>query len=334
MEVDWSLYEGFICNGVAGNKRETAINDSVNAFMTGMVDDPGYQEYSMINGQITPIIASRKTTIKCEIKAPPSTNIHIGDMIECFDEHWIVVELHADKVGIISGEMWLCNNTLRFQNRSTAVISRHCVIDDGTYSKKSSDPDVFVMTNTYKIYITIDDATKRLFVDKRLSFGQIYSSEGEPILEVYKIIGIDIKSKNFGAGSHLMVITVQRDVYNPQTDSISENICDIFANNKDDATPSVTGNCEIAGRDTIRLGTSRKYTAIFTDESGAIVATATPVWAVTVPDGITYDISGTECTIKVPLSEKYVGATITISLSDTENVFGNYDKKVQVITVG
>lgn len=334
MGVNWPLYEKLLGNGMATNRREVAIDESVNAFVNGMVDDPAYQENATVDGEKTPIVASRKSTIMCAIKAPPSTDLHIGDMVECFNEHWIVVELYVDKVGIINGEMWLCNNVLRFQNRSIAVISRHCVIDNGTYSKKSSDPDAFVMANTYKIYITIDDATKKLFVDKRLAFGQIYSADGEEILEVYKVIGMDVKSKNFGAGSHLMVLTVQRDVYDPQVDSLSENICNIFVNNGDNANPQVTGSCVIVGRDTVRLGTSRKYTAIFTDASGAISTNATPVWSITVPDGITYNASGFECSIKIPLDEKYVGEAVIISLSDSENVFGSYEKKVQVITVG
>lgn len=334
MGVNWPLYEKLLGNGLAANRREVAIDESVNAFVSGMVDDPAYQENATVDGETTPIIASRKSTIMCAIKAPPSTDIHIGDMVECFNEHWIVVELYVDKVGIINGEMWLCNNILRFQNRSIAVISRHCVVDDGTYSKKSSDPDAFVMANTYKIYITIDDATKKLFVDKRLAFGQIYSADGEEILEVYKIIGMDVKSKNFGEGSHLMALTVQRDVYDPQVDSLSENICNIFADNGDTAHPEVAGSCVIVGRDVARLGTSRKYTATFTDASGVVVTTVTPVWFINAPDGITYNASGTECTIKVPLDEKYVGEMITIIVSDAEGVFGTYEKKVQVITVG
>ena len=334
MGVNWPLYEKLLGNGLAANRREVAIDESVNAFVSGMVDDPAYQENATVDGETTPIIASRKSTIMCAIKAPPSTDIHIGDMVECFNEHWIVVELYVDKVGIINGEMWLCNNILRFQNRSIAVISRHCVVDDGTYSKKSSDPDAFVMANTYKIYITIDDATKKLFVDKRLAFGQIYSADGEEILEVYKIIGMDVKSKNFGEGSHLMALTVQRDVYDPQVDSLSENICNIFADNGDTAHPEVAGSCVIVGRDVARLGTSRKYTATFTDASGVVVTTVTPVWSVNAPDGITYNASGAECTIKVPLDEKYVGEMITIIVSDAEGVFGTYEKKVQVITVG
>lgn len=334
MGVNWPLYEKLLSNGSAVNRREVVINESVNAFVSGMVDDPAYQEDAIVDGEKTPIIASRKSTTACAIKAPPSTDLHIGDMVECFNEDWIVVELYIDKVGIINGEMWLCNNILRFQNRSTAVISRHCVVDDGTYSKKSSDPDAFVMSNTYKIYITIDEATKKLFVDKRLAFGQIYSADGEEILEVYKIIGMDVKSRNFGEGSHLMVLTVQRDVYDAQVDSLSENICDIFVDNGDSTNPKTTGSCVIVGRDTARLGSSRKYTAAFTDANGEVVTTVNPVWTVTAPDGVTHDASNTECAIAIPLDEKYVGEIITITVSDAEGVFGTYDKKVQVITVG
>lgn len=334
MGVNWPLYEKLLGNGLTANRREVVIDESVNAFVSGMVDDPAYQENATVDGETTPIIASRKSTIMCAIKAPPLTDIHIGDMVECFNEHWIVVELYVDKVGIINGEMWLCNNILRFQNRSTAVISRHCVVDDGTYSKKSSDPDAFVMANTYKIYITIDEATKKLFVDKRLAFGQIYSADGEKILEVYKIIGMDVKSRNFGEGSHLMVLTVQRDVYDAQVDSLSENICNIFVDNGDSANPQTTGSCVIVGRDTARLGSSRKYSATFTDANGEVVTTVNPVWMVTAPDGVTHNASNTECTIAIPLDEKYVGEIITITVSDAEGVFGTYDKKVQVITVG
>ena len=334
MGVNWPLYEKLLGNGIAINKREVTIEEAVNAFTSGMVDDPAYQENAIVNGKTAPIIASRQSEIMCKIKASPSTDIHIGDMVECFDEHWIVVSIYIDKVGIVNGEMWLCNNILRFQNRSTSIISRHCVIDDGTYSKKSTDPDAYVLTNTYKVYMSIDEATKHLFVDKRLAFGQIYSSDGDPILEVYKVMGIDVKSKNFGAGSHLMVLTTQRDVYDPQADSLSENICDIFTENGDTSNPEITGSCVIVGRDVVRLGTSRKYTAVFTDTNEGVFNVESPVWVVSASEGVTHAVSGCECTISVPLDEKYVGSTIVLSVSDPDGIFGSYEKKVQVITVG
>ena len=333
MSVNWPLYEKLLGNGLYTDRRGVVIEEAVQSFVTGMVDDPAYQESALVDGAVSPIIASRNSTFECSIKAAPETDIHIGDMVECFNEMWIVVELYVDKVGIINGVMWLCNNVIRFQNRTPAINARHCVVDDGTYSKKSTDPDAFVLTNTYKIYLTIDEATKMLFVDKRLAFGQIYSALGEQILEVYKVIGIDVKSKNFGAGSHLMVLTVQRDVYNATTDSLTDNLCDVFTANGDTATPVVSGSCSIIGRDVARLGVTRKYIAKFTDINGAETQ-AVAMWAITAPDDVNVVKGGNEVTIEVPLDEALVGETINITLTDSEGLFGTYEKKVQVITVG
>ena len=131
-----------------------------------------------------------------------------------------------------------------------------------------------------------------------------------------------------------MVLTVQRDVYDSHSDSISENICDIFVDNGDIANPQTTGSCVIIGRDTVRIGTSRKYTATFTEPSGAIVPIERPVWSVIAPDGVAYRTLDGECTITIPLKEDYVGETIVITVSDEDNIFGSFEKKVQVITVG
>ena len=130
-----------------------------------------------------------------------------------------------------------------------------------------------------------------------------------------------------------MLLTVQRDVYDSRVDSLDENICDIYIDNGDNANPLVTGSCVIVGRDTVRLGTSRKYTAIFTDARGD-VAIVNPIWSIAAPEGVSYNTSDAECAISVPLDEKYVGEIITIAVSDADHVFGSYEKKVQVITVG
>ena len=335
MAVDWALYEKLLgVGGMKADAREVAIDGAVNTFVDGIVDDPAHQEDAVVDGEITPIVASRTSTIKCSIKAIPGTDIHIGDMVECLGENWIVVELYADKVGIINGEMWLCNNIIKFQNHSSAVHTRFCVIDDGTYSKKSSDPDAFVMTNTYKIYITIDSATERIYVDKRLGFGEIYSNDGEKILEVYKVIGMDLKSKNYGEGSHLMVLTMQRDVYNSEVDSIVENICDLYKDDTATVVPALTGSCLISGKSSARIGTVRKYTATYTDADGNTVDDIESVWNVSAPDGVMVSTDGDVCTIDIPLDSMLVGETIVVCVADKDGKYGSFEKKVQVITVG
>lgn len=333
MAVNWPLYEALLGGSSAqSDKRGVVIEQAVQSFVTGMVDDPAYQAEACVDGTTTPIIASRKSTIECEIKAAPDTDIHIGDMVDCFGETWIVVELYVDKVGIINGVMWLCNDIIRFQNRSTAVISRHCVVDDGSYSKRT-DSDAFTMTNTYQLYITIDEATRKLYIDKRLAFGKIFSANGEEILEVYKVIGMDVKSKNFGEGSHLMVLTLQRDVYDAHADSIADNICDIFTTN-DENTPAPTGSCFIVGRDVLRIGVKRTYVAKFTDANGAEVDTAEAVWQISAPQQIKWSVDGNSLTVETPLDENVVGEVIIISVTDSEGLFGAYEKKAQVVTVG
>lgn len=335
MAVDWALYENLLgIGGEAADAREVAIDGAVNVFVEGIVDDPAYQKDAIVGGEMTPIVAARTSTIKCSIKAIPGTDIHIGDMVKCLGEDWIVVELYTDKVGIINGEMWLCNNTIRFQNHSPAVNTRFCVVDDGTYSKKSSDPDAFVMANTYKIYITIDSATERLYVDKRLGFGEIYSHNGEKILEVYKVIGMDLKSKNYGDGSHLMVLTMQRDVYNSETDSITDNICDLYKDDTATVVPALTGSCLISGKSSARIGTVRKYTATYTDADGNTVNGIESVWDVSAPSGIKVSTDGGVCTIDIPLDSILVGETIVVRVADKDGRYGSFEKKVQVITVG
>lgn len=336
MRVNWPLYTKLLNDGNVNNitARDQAISGAVDIFAQGIVNDPAYQDEALVNGVKTPIVASRKSTIECSIKALPYTEIHIGDMVECYKQQWIVVELYVDKVGIINGTMWLCNDSIRFQNRSPVIYERHCVVDDGTYSKKSSDPDAFVMANTYKIYITIDEATERIFVDKRLGFGVIYSPTGEKILEVYKVIGMDLKSKNYGEGSHLMVLTVQRDVYNAETDDIDENICNIFKDEETTSAPSVAGSCIINGRDNVRIGTVRKYTVVYVDAENNPVDNIRSVWTVSAPGGVICSKSDQSCSIEVPLNSDLVGQSITIHVSDEHGRFGSYEKKVQVVTVG
>ena len=334
MATNWTLYENLLSvgDGVSG-ERNHAINDALNSFLDGVINDPAYISDAKIGGVTAPIVASRNSTIKCSIKATPDTSIHIGDVVECFGESWIVVELYVDRIGVINGEMWLCNHVMKFQNRSSEIFSRHCVIDDGTYSKMS-DSDAFVLTNTYKLYVSKDDATEKLYVDKRISLGEIYSSEGLKILEVYKTIGIDTKSKNHGQGSHLLVLTLQRDVYDRDADSMDDGICDVYEQTSSTDISTDANMCSIKGKDNIRIGTSRSYEIIANDGNVEFSSDIEVVWQIASTHRIEYHTSERTCVIDVPLEVDIVGDTIEImALSKSDSRVLAY-KKVKVIAIG
>lgn len=334
MAANWPLYAMLLGNGAVRDARDVAIEQALTSIERGITEDPAYQKDALVNGVNIPMIVARTATGKCTIKAMPSTKIYVGDVLECLGERWIVTELYQDRLGIYNGEVWLCNHTIRFQNKTSVVHEHPCVVDDGTYSKRSSDPDAFVMTNTYKIYMSMNDETVRLYADKRISVGEIFDANGDTLLEVYKITGIDFVSRNAGAGSHLMVIVAQRDVYSPESDDITLCVCDVCREVEDDqSTPSAKGSCDIRGRDTVRIGMSRTFTATFADAEGNEIDGIDAVWELTLPDGVCGDINGAECSIFVPLEETIVGAQAVITLTDSSGEYGTCSKKVTVIPV-
>ena len=135
-------------------------------------------------------------------------------------------------------------------------------------------------------------------------------------------------------------MTVQRGVFNDQTDSMDLNLCDVY---HDDSTddPAETGSCTITGKDTIMIGTTRKYTASFFNAQGAQVVGVTPVWTVDIPTGqgettkVTYSVGEDGVlTLKTEFDKADIGREVEITLSDSGEVYGQFIKKVRVTTIG
>ena len=336
--VDWPLYFRLLRGGDAEKtERDSIIEDAVSNFTDGIVDDPAYQADAMVEGVNTPIAVNRKSPIEADVTAVPGTDINTGDHVECLGEDWVVVEQYTDKIGIVHAVIWVCNYILKFQNHSSEVHERYCVVDDGSYSKRNNNQKAYMASNTYNVYVGIDAQTNLLYVDKRLHLGNAVNSSGEDTMEVYKIYGIDKLSKNFGSDSHLMVMEVQRDVYDPHKDSMELGVCDVFVPEDVDPGPAVTGSCKIGGRDQIRLGSSRRYTASFYDEWGrpADVPTESILWRVA-PDPAPIECSVSEgvLVLSAPLKEDLIGDEVTLTLRDSGGLYGTYEMKVTVIAVG
>ena len=197
--VEWKNYELLL--GIDDDEdraaREEAVEDALANLIEGLKTDPAYQDDTEINGVTTPLVIVMKDSGIADVKAFPGTNLNIGDMVTFRDEPWICVEKYYDKMGIINAVIWMCNYFINFQNNSNPIHTRFVVVDKGSYSKLSGTSDAPTMDNTYKVYISIDPQTKKLFVDKRLAFGPIYNSSIEEILEVYEISGLDFISWNY-----------------------------------------------------------------------------------------------------------------------------------------
>lgn len=225
-----------------------------------------YQEDALVNGKPHPIVATRKDTRKCDVAVIPGDELHIGDLIKVFNDYWICVELYIDEYGMSYGELWLCNHVFCYQDFDLNIIRKYAILDDGSYSK-GNDKAIAVTNNSYNCYISLDKESQAIYIDKRLGLSVIYDSAAKEILEVGKVKWIDIKSKNFGEGSHLMVFGINDDQFNPEKDNIEKLICDYQEKKTEDIIPpadieqpAIKGRLFINGRSTIKAGTGRSYT--------------------------------------------------------------------------
>lgn len=328
--------EELYCRWLACNLKQEKHQEQKYAkesFAETIQQSPAYQQDAEVNGNPQPIVATRKDTNKCDVTVIPRDTLYIGDLVKVFDEYWICIEKYIDEFGMQYAELWMCNHIFCYQDFDLNVIHKHAILDDGSYSK-GNDKAIAVADNYFNCYVSLDDESRALFIDKRLGISVIYDKNGKEVLDVGKIKWVDIKSRNFGAGSHLMVFGINEDPYNSSTDNIELLICDYREKKDDKELPDISGDTEtpnesldtnsddnfiangwllIDGRKTIRIGSGRTYTVSAIDkDSGKTVGAPEGIeWSVN-NKGISIEQNGATCKVSVKEDDDLVGTIFVI----------------------
>lgn len=311
-------------------EEKAAVQDT---FTTTIQESAAYQRDALRNGRSQPIVAIRADTKKCKITVIPGDEMYIGDLIYVFNEYWLCMELYTDEYGLTYGEAWMCNQVFKYQNHALNCISKYAIIDDGSYSK-GSDKAIPVTDNSFTCYMSLDEESAALYVDKRLAFDVVLDSKGEEILEVGKIVWIDTKSKNFGKGSHLLAFGTKDDVYNKESDNLPLLICDYKEADASNEVVAASGYLSIVGRNSLRIGTSRTYSVVAVEENGKTVDPTNVQWSIDAASGISIEPNGNKCVIQVPLEEDLVGGIIKIGCVDSSGNYQAGNIEVAVISIG
>lgn len=274
------------------------------------------------------LFSGTKSPYKYNIVALPYEKLYGGDIIDYENEKWLVTELEVGNKYQISGVMWLCNLKLRFQNGTSKIIEVPAVLDSGVYSTtKTGDDQVQEVGKQFKLYLPYNEDTKKIFVDKRLAIDVRYDSRGDEILEVYQVTGINRIARSYGTGSHLLICELKSGLYSPQNDSIAEMICD-YIDEEAPPEPQTPTKVKIIGQSTARLGTVKKYSAEFYNESG--VVQCTPVWSM-LPELFDYEVKDGEVIMQIPYSESLIGSQIHIEVEAQEDSSIKNEKYVEVL---
>lgn len=291
----------------AGNDHEKGL--AKENIKNSLVNSPAYQGDALVNGEKQPIVATRKETQKCTVTAIPDTKLCIGDLVTVFGANWLCIELYKDEYDVLNGELWLCNQVFTYQTREGIVVNKYAILDNGSYTS-GNDKAITIAENSYNCYMALDDESKELYIDKRLAVSVVYNAKGEEILEVGKIKWIDVKSKNFGAGSHLLYFGIGADAYNPNTDNVKTMICDFRADVPEENIV-VNDIYQIEGKDTIRNGSSRTYTITSSNPDEDFMSFS---WAIDKElADITLTSAGKTSHLKIQEEDNLIGTILTLS---------------------
>lgn len=354
----WDIYDDFL-----KQKRYVSKNHNIEYAQNSLYDlannDASFQKDATRNGELQPLLALREADNTCKITIMPEDEMFVGDIVGCYGEHWIVVDVYTDEYGITTGTMWLCNHLLKFQNYGSDILETYCVIDDGTYSKLTQK-SITTAEAQYSMYLPLNSDTEKFYIDKRFAISDMYNKQGQKVLQVMQATWIDKIYQSGGKGNHLLKIRLQSDVYDANKDSVEHMVCDYIDKGENDGvnngnvieeTPEkvlkeevkteeisqptvenviqnnieIKTNYSIDGRNTIRIGTSRNYTLMASQIPSNIE------WKIDLSD-VSHDDDKNVCRVHIPLDEQLLGHEITLEAYSDGQLLCS--KVIRVVTIG
>ena len=270
---------------------------------------PDYEQFTLFDGVLKEsiVIATNKDNEK-KIKVRPDDTFQLGQVVDCFNEKWLITSIDPKTDFCTSGLMMGCNYTLKFQNQTYDIVSYPCVILNASQYNSGIDENktLTIGSNQFMIYLPLNEETSQLTYDRRLF---ISNNTTNPV--PYKVTRPDDVSKtNNGVGVLCLIMSQDQLNLNLETDRPDLGICNyvekpIIPVNSIPIT--YTGNAEL------KIGNS--YYKTFTADT-----TDTVIWTVTsLITNLITEISGNVIKIKCPFDYSYIGMTVTLKAETVDN---------------
>lgn len=172
------------------------------------------------------IITTTDKTSMMDILAFPDEDLFVGDMIDAFNEKWIVSEVFATNEIHYKGKMLQCNHLFKWQNHGGEILECWGVLDSGVYSTSEKSTDTMILPDQqFKVYLPYNDDTKLIYEGIRFATEVIYNEHGEQELACYRVTGVDSTSESFGGGK-ILSLKLRSDIFRKSIDNIELRVCD------------------------------------------------------------------------------------------------------------
>lgn len=222
---------------------------------------------------------------------------------------WLIMTMPSNNKVYEKVVLYLCNYIAKWQDGDGNIIYQPFHVENASQYNTGEEGDKILTLgyNQLLVYTSLDDntvylnRTKRMFIDY---------NDINPL--PYRITRIDTVSESYGE-NRVICLVFTEDVYDPDTDSIENWLCDYFK-------PKVSQPIEITytGDPIIRVGGSAKTFTANTTE--------TVTWElITVAEQnkyITMTVTDNKCKIKCSNNELLIGSSIKLKCTDTSGNIG------------
>ena len=309
-------------------KRDRIIHNAKRMTQKFAIRNPAYKSVTIDGTDDNLIIISTQTVSTKTIEALPSRDFKIGSIVFWNGSHWLITKRDAESDITVRGEIEQCNRQIRWQNPSTKEIhERWCVVDKPYFSNLESNATSTESKREFKIQLPYDNESALLDVDKRFMLEIIGKTP-----RTYRLTSVDSMTERYdynGEASGFLVINVEQDAYNPQTDNSELMICDYVTDNSTSAPAEreifYTGTKEIKAG-----GPHKKFVATLNE-----VKDPTVTWSIDMDDNlkqykelISVNTSGGELLIKTPNNTSLYYGVIRITATFTDGFIAKLDTSI------
>lgn len=304
-------------------QRERIKNRLISNLNNKLPDSLSYKNV-LLNGEETQLIinSSTKPYYK-EFQSLPGQYIESGDYVEWSNRVWLVSEADSDDEIYIDGKLYECNYQLHWQNKDGKIISKWAYIENASAYNNGEEYSrvITLASNQFMVWMPVDDDTivlrngKRIFVDNYMD---------EP--SCYNVTRPDNVSMKFGNKGCTYYIFTQTET-NKDTDKLIELedgtkvwIANYNAQCSSTLPPqpseydkSTDLKAEIFGRTDLKVGYTRSYMVVFTDNSGNIVPWSDVdfSWNIDAPFSVDQSVEENQITLSVD-NEDLIGSSFLL----------------------
>ena len=264
----------------------------------------------------------------------PGEEINIGDILFWNSMHWLVRVKDFNTAIYNKATIVCCNRQISWQNPDTKeIITRWCLATKPYTSNVDEGNTVTLLHGRYDIELPYDAETIAVPVGKRFMLDIV---GGHPMC--YKMVFPDVNTNKYqDSTGGFIEWTLESDEYQKANDRIDLMICNYL----DPEVPETETNLirsEIVGRNEIKIGGSRQYTAALYDHDGNPLPPEASfiVWNLICDERYKphfhIDTDHEKCRLLCDMKESLIGAELTLAIDCNDPYVKNAEIRIQVVS--